>query len=243
MPRVVWVMLMVLALQIAVPVQAAPLSQADTPVEDRVATIEEGAPDWQDDFETDIVPDFWTESASDVSERFFEEGAYQIAVYEPKTVAWEMAGDLAYEDVLVAVDVQAVAGPVDNQMGIIFRHLDDDNFYIYRISSDGYYSLTRLVDGEWDSLIDWSTTEAIDQTEGAWNHLELLVESGVINLLVNGERIDTFEDEDSYVGGIGLIAGAYDEADVQIAFDDFTVWDVQPQSKDLAARLDEIRAA
>jgi len=258
MRRYSWLMLTFLALGMSAPAHAAPLAQVATSIEARVAAIEMSMPAWQDDFETLLVSGFWSEDVTDSSERFFEDGAYQIAVSTADTVAWEMAGDLAYEDVLVAVDTQAVAGSADNEFGIVFRHRDDENFYVYTISSDGYYSLARLVNDEWEKLVAWKRTDAIDQSEGAWNRMELLVESGAISLLVNGELLTTFVDDDSYVGGVGLLAGAYDDEGVQIAFDDFKVWDLQnlivlkpaatvtrtPEATAaaLTARLDAIRA-
>jgi hypothetical protein len=248
MRRVVWLALLIFALCVPAPMQAAPagaapLPQEIEPVEARVAMIEMSPPARFDDFEEPYPSDFWSDEATDTSERFFDEGAYQIAIYEPQTVAWGLADDLAFENFLAATDASAWAGPLDNQLGIIFRYEDRNNFYIYRISSDGYYSLARLVDGEWESLVSWTASEAIDQEEDAKNLLELLVEDGSIHMLVNGELLDTFEDEDSYEGGIGLMAGAYDEADVQIGFDNFAVWDAGNPTVELLGRLDEIRAA
>jgi hypothetical protein len=222
----------ILALIASSTVLAAPVGQtADLLTEIRVAAIEESTPIWQDDFETLLVEGFWSEETTENSERFFADGTYQIAVFEPDTVSWSMAGGtdpLMYEDFLVAVEAQRVAGAVDNEIGIVFHHLDSENFYVYSISSDGYYSLNRLAGGEWDYLVEWTVSEAIDTTEGAWNRLGLLVEQGEVTLLVNGIVLTTIADEaQGSLGGIGLLAGAYEDEGVQIAFDNFKVWDLQ----------------
>lgn len=222
-----WFLLIFLVLVMVAPVHATPLEQGATPIAARIAAIEAAMPAWQDDFETLLVSGFWSEEVTDSSERFFDDDAYQIAVYTADTVAWAMAGDLAYEDILVAADTRAVAGAADNEFGIVFRHQDDENFYVYTISSDGYYSLARLVEGDWETLIGWKRSNKIDTRRGAWNRIALLVEKGNINLLVNDELLATYKDDDSYAGGIGLLAGAMDDDGVQIAFDDFRVWDLR----------------
>jgi hypothetical protein len=220
MRRSVWLLVAFVALLgMVAPAQAMPALQAGTGIADRITGIQMSVPAWQDDFESLVVPGFWSEEAGDNSERFFDAGAYQIAVYEADTVAWTMAGQLAYEDFLIAVDTTLAAGSTDNEFGIVFRHQDENNFYVYSISSDGYYSLSRLVDGSWETLLRWRRSNAIDTRDEAWNYLELLVE--------NGQLLTTYEDDESYIGGIGLLAGARDDAGVQIAFDDFEVWDLQ----------------
>lgn len=228
MRRFVWLsMVFSTLLAVVTPAQAMPVLQADTGIEARVADIQRNKPTWQDDFETVTTPGFWSEAADDDAERFFEDGAYQIVVNEADMIAWSLAGKLAYEDFLVSVDAAAASGSGDSRIGIVFRYQDQENFYLYSISSDGYYLLSRLAQDEWTRLIRWRPSDAIDTSDGAWNSLALLVEDGSFSLLANDQLLATYEDDDSYVGKIGLLAGAFDDDGAQVAFDDFSVWDLR----------------
>lgn len=208
--------------------QAAPAPQsADQLVLAMVEAIRQSTPAWTDDFETLLVADFWVEDEDEGSARFIADGAYNISIFMPEQVVWSLAGELIYEEFLLEADTQWVAGSPNNEIGFVFRYVDGDNFYAYTISSDGYYSLSRQVAGDWEILVDWTETMAIDTTAGGWNHLSLLVDADEISLLVNNQVLETIQDDQSVAGSIGLLAGAYDEDGTQIGFDNFVVWDRQ----------------
>ena len=54
-------------------------------------------------------------------------------------VVWSTL-DRKFNDVDLRVTVRLMDGPIDqNQYGVIFRYRDEENFYLFRITSDGYY--------------------------------------------------------------------------------------------------------
>ncbi len=58
-------------------------------------------------------------------------------------VVWSTL-DRKFSDLDLRVTMQQIAGPVDeNQYGVVFRYRDAENFYVFRITSDGYYSLAK----------------------------------------------------------------------------------------------------
>ena len=65
--------------------------------------------------------------------------------------------DQAFGDFDVITDVVQVAGP-DNLdapgFGVLFRHQDNNNFYAFMISGDGYYQVIRRQDGVGRLLFD-----------------------------------------------------------------------------------------
>lgn len=71
-----------------------------------------------------------------------------------------------FGDFDVVVEAQQVAGPQDIDapgFGLLFRHKDNNNFYAFMISGDGYYQVTRRLEGVDGVLSDWAPTEVVLQ--------------------------------------------------------------------------------
>jgi hypothetical protein len=121
------------------------------------------------------------------------------------------------------VDARKVAGPDNNDFGAVVRYRDEDNYYMVRITSDGYYGVWKQVDGEWETLVDWDTSPHINQGEST-NHLTLIAQGPNFSFYVNGEHLVDVVDASFAEGDIGLLAGAFDEAGARIHFDNLEVW-------------------
>jgi hypothetical protein len=182
----------------------------------------------------------WNTEASMSVVPYYQTGTLHIAILDPQTVGYSMseweAGDFHLE-----VDSYHVEGPLDNEIGVVFRYVDELNFYYFSISSNGYYAFHRYVDGEWQALIDWTASDVIETGEGAANWLGVYAFGTQITLLVNDYMLEIVEDDTFDYGGIGLAAGASDEASVAIAFDDLSLWDAhiteEPVSEATATQM------
>jgi len=141
-------------------------------------------------------------------------------------LAWGR-GDIEASDFYLEVDTAHVAGPLDNELGVLFRYVDGDNFYFFAISSDGFYKLQRLVDGEWEQIIKWTQSDAINTGEESENRLGLLAVGSRIVLLVNDEVLDEVEDDTFDTGTVALAAGTFDEGGVEVAFDNLSIWELE----------------
>jgi len=153
----------------------------------------------------------------------YENGYYRIFVNTEETDIWANPG-LHFTDVVVEVDATKVAGPDDNDFGIICRYQDIENFYFFIISSDGYYGVGKVVDGE-QELIDTDQMypdDAIKQGNTT-NHIKADCVSSHLVLHANGTKITDVEDTTFSSGDIGLIAGTFAEAGADIHFDNFVV--------------------
>ncbi len=132
-------------------------------------------------------------------------------------------GPVRAADFYVEVDTYHVAGPLDNEFGFVFRN-DGDNYYAYGISSDGYFRLQKWLDGEWQSIVDWTEATAINKGEGSHNVVGLLAFGEQISLLVNGQVLATAADESVQGDEVALMASSFSEAGVEVAFEDFMYW-------------------
>lgn len=149
-----------------------------------------------------------------------------------------------------------VAGPEDNGYGLIFRlqdngntDLSDDRFYWFLISSDGYYQVVRVLNGQQKRLSDWIPSDAIQTGIGAANWLRVVASGDrfrfyvnnqplqlclpddpdaestftALNECVQGQMVDELVDSTIPNGRIGVTAHAFSEGGVAVEFDNVMV--------------------
>jgi len=159
------------------------------------------------------------------TEAGYADGGYRLGVYLDNYVTWgNPTPPLALADVQVEVDARAVEGPLDNTFGILVRYQpDDENYYNFQISSDGFYAVDLMQAGEWVSLVAWEESDAIVQGLEATNHLIVICEGDRYYFYVNGTFLVEVTDSTLDSGNIGLLAGTFDEPGVVVHFDNIRV--------------------
>ncbi|MDT8899023.1 hypothetical protein QYE77_12180 [Thermanaerothrix sp. 4228-RoL] len=178
---------------------------------------------FQDDF-SDPDSGWDRRQDSDGVTDYTGDGAYRIRVDTPNLEVWANPGR-NFKDVQIEVDATKVAGPDDNDFGVLCRYVDTQNFYFFLISSDGYFGIGKKVNGE-TQVIGAENLEshtAIRQGTTT-NHIRADCVGNTLSLHVNGTLLRTVNDEALKEGDVGLIAGAYAEPGVEIFFDNFMVY-------------------
>ncbi len=149
--------------------------------------------------------------------------AYRIQILEPNSERLVGPG-INLVDVVVEVQASRIGGPEDNRFGLLCRYQDDQNYYAFVVSSDGYYAIYKSVTGEITLLDMPSMLPAVHLQESEDSLLlKITCQDDRLALWVNGERIAERQDSDISRGDVGLLAGAYAEAGTEILFDQFTV--------------------
>jgi hypothetical protein len=153
----------------------------------------------------------------------YADGAYRIYVNETNMDYWANPGE-SFADVRVEVDATKVGGPDDNDLGVICRYVDIENFYFGLISSDGYAVIGKVKDGEQAGI----SSDGMDPVEGinlgdATNLIRMDCVGEALTLYVNGTQIASVADSDFAKGDVGLMAGTYDITGTDIHFDNFIV--------------------
>ena len=161
----------------------------------------------------------------DVSEGItdYVDGIYRIFVNTDNTDVWANPG-LDFTDTIIEVEATKVGGPDDNDFGVICRYEDNENFYFFIISSDGFYAVGRVIDGVQELLgeSEMLPGEAI-KTGDVRNKIQVDCVGSQLTLSVNGEQLTTVEDTTFTSGDVGLVAGTFDELGTDIHFDNFIV--------------------
>jgi hypothetical protein len=164
-------------------------------------------------------------------------------------VVWS-ALDRKFSDFDLRVTTQLIAGPVDqNQYGVIFRYRDPRNFYVFRITSDGYYLLAKVENGIQATISDWGQMDVIRQGSDAANEVRIVARGDEFRFFVNsqpvplclkgqnrfsmwrepgvcvegGELTNVYRDSAFRQGRVALTAGTIDGSDIEVAFDDLVI--------------------
>jgi predicted DNA binding CopG/RHH family protein len=160
-----------------------------------------------------------TSEEDGISRSTFEDGAYLIEMKEPDTLAWALTNG-NYGDIAVEIESTVASGSADVAAGLIFHYEDSRNFYLFRVSSNGYYDLEVVKDDKWQTLIDWTQSDAIKTMH---NTLRVETKGSKITLKVNGELLEATQDDARAGGDAGLAVSSFNTSKVMIRFDNLLI--------------------
>lgn len=154
----------------------------------------------------------------------YESGGFRILVNDINADVTATPGRL-FSDMRIEVTATKTGGPDDNDFGVICRYQDENNYYFLIISSDGFYGIGALVEGE-ARLLGMDAMEysnEINQGSGASNQIRGDCVAERLTLYVNGTILAEGTDNRFQSGDVGLIAGTFDEPGTDILFDNFVI--------------------
>ncbi|UYN90342.1 MAG: hypothetical protein KIT08_03665 [Anaerolineales bacterium] len=180
-----------------------------------------GAIIFQDDF-SNASGDWVVESDALGTQGYYSE-KYRITVSETNTVLWSDTLSGNYGDISVEVDSAKIAGPDQNEMGLLCRYSDGD-FYAAGIGSDGYFSVWSRLSGEWNLLgmEEVQFSEAI-YTGTQTNRIRFDCVGSSLTLYANGTQLIQVQDSSLTTGDAGVYAGSFDVGGVDVVFDNFLI--------------------
>ena len=169
--------------------------------------------DWPEgEFENEYHTSLWKFSA----------GKYRWEVVARQLFHWLVSPEMSSNsDLYVEVEVQQLSGPENASYGLALRS-SDSGFYYFAISDTGYYLFSRVYQGDWVDLIEWTVSPAI--LPGQVNKLEVIAEGSHFRLFINGQLVDELDDSNNKQGKTGVsiaLAKAGDKAIFE--FDNFVI--------------------
>ena len=175
---------------------------------------------FQDDFSKSSSG--WDKWSGDSGSTDYVDGTYQIMVNDSQYDLWANPGE-DFTDVSVEVDAVMVGGPEDNDFGILCRYVDVGNYYFGIISSDGYYAIGTVIGGTQQIIGENMQPSDAINTGYESNRIRFDCVGSTLSLYVNGVLLQQESDSKFSNGDVGLMAGTFDTAGAQIAFDNFVV--------------------
>lgn len=187
-----------------------------------VSAVDSGSVLFYDDFSK--LDSGWSTLETDSAKIAYDQGGLRFQIDAINYDYWSMP-DLPLEDATVAVEATKLAGPEDNDFGVICRFQNASNYYALLISSDGYGGIVKVKDGLYSILNNPDGLEygSMIRTGADTNLIRADCIDDHLTLYVNHERFLDARDADFSYGDVGLIAGSFSQAGVDILFDNFFV--------------------
>lgn len=176
---------------------------------------------FQDDFSS--TSSGWDRTTTDTGSTDYQDGGYRIYVATDYSSVWANPGR-SFGDVRVEAEGHKIGGVDDNEYGVICRYEDVDNFYAASISSDGFFAIIRIIDGEFGYLgSDGMQPTDLINLGSASNTIRFDCVGSTLTLYVNGSQLISVTDSSFASGDVGLYAGTFGTPGADILFDNFVV--------------------
>lgn len=198
----------------------------------------------------------WNLAEGRLSARILDTGALRLEIAEPFKLPFAEARP-HFADFDLRVQATAADGPLNNGFGVIFRLQNkdnvspgDDDYYLFMISSDGYYQLSRSINGAAREVSTWIPSQAIRQGIGMSNWLRVVAQGDQFQFFINNQQValcipddpaaqstynsvsgecvggqmrDTLTDASIPSGQIGVAAQSFDQGGVVVDFDNLVI--------------------
>ncbi len=156
---------------------------------------------------------------------WWQDGRYHIRVDETQHLIWNTPGLDLGGATLIEADAQVVAPTGEGDFGIICRYQDSDNFYALEVSEDGYAAIWMYLNGDYQSLVDWTPLPAgVSLSDGV--RLRAACVRDRLVLAAGDTVLVEASDRSLHGGDVGLIVGTWDTGGLEVAFDNVAVFQV-----------------
>lgn len=117
----------------------------------------------------------------------------------------------------VSVDTLQLSDSEKSKYGLMFRHTDPGDEYLFMISGWGAYSISYNHDGDYQVLRFPTSSSAIKL--GEVNRLRVIGAGSHFIFMINGEIVDEIDDETLSQGTVGVTAEGYDEENPDASYE------------------------
>lgn len=138
-----------------------------------------------------------------VSQCQFTSAGYQVSIAQAGFYEACFASATSFSDFAYQVTMTVTKGDCG---GLIFRAVDNQNFYIFDVCQQGAYSLALYVKNAVAGSTRAASSAAIHTGLNQANLLAVVVQGNTFNLYANGQHIGSFTDTTFTHGQIGVFA-------------------------------------
>jgi hypothetical protein len=164
----------------------------------------------------------WDVSSDSDFARYVQEGRYFMEVHPNQFTVWSAINSQNFENLVINVDVNVDQAAHDGDIGVLCRYIDSDNHYALEVSEDGYYTIWKRVNGEVIYIVEWAPSDLIP-TDGSPFVVNASCDGAQLSVGINGNMLATGTDTDFSTGGVGMIAGTWENPSLTVSFDNFEV--------------------
>lgn len=127
----------------------------------------------------------------------------------------------------LAVEARQIGGSTGiNAYGLRFRSTSSDDFSIFEIQDNGYFSVKSSSDGQWSDNSPWTRDVSITHEEV--NRLAILTDANGYRFFINGHQVLYLTNLSIIQGDVGLIVQGRAPKGVTYEFDNYQLY-IPPQ--------------
>jgi hypothetical protein len=155
---------------------------------------------------------------------------YQLHLSQPGQQAWaiptpgtQAAAIQQVDDFDLELDTRALISSADAGYGLLYRYQNPDNFYLFAIGSDGYYTIAVVQDGALIPLRAWQQWPHV-RRGAATNRLRVRCKGSTCRFHINGEFTAEVIDDTFLAGGFGLWGQTFSDTILKVVFEETRLW-------------------
>ncbi|HVP17876.1 MAG TPA: tetratricopeptide repeat protein, partial [Spirochaetia bacterium] len=139
-----------------------------------------------------------------------EWGAFRLELRKESYFAWEtMVPERRFTDFVLEAELEADPANGHSALGVILRHVNDENFYFFLMSSRGNWRFDLLFNNHPQHLVEWT---GLPEPDGPVRRLSLVAHGSHFSFIVDDEWVGEIDDEVLSAGGIGFAAQTFSGA-------------------------------
>ena len=169
----------------------------------------------------------WDKSSGDNSSVDYANGEYVFQVHRTSWFAWANpeGAKLSLSNIHIETTARSTGAATEPGFGVMCDYVDGDNTYYMGVSSDGYYVIAKTV-GSADTVLShedsWTTSDLIPQQASQYR-IGADCGNGKLTLYVERKQLASVNDSTFGTGTVGLFVQSFDQADVEVHFDNYVV--------------------
>lgn len=153
-----------------------------------------------------------------IDDLVWESSINQSKIYDIHMVADEQLSDFDFEVTIKFEDEQ------DEFHGVIFRKMNEDQYYRFQITPLGEYAIYRDGENSVSSLVGPIYSSSILTGKGQWNRLRIKAIGSVFEFYINDTLVTSLTESALPAGGIGLYTCTCNGSDSSsVSFYDLTI--------------------
>jgi hypothetical protein len=152
---------------------------------------------------------------------------YRLTLSNLDSAAWALNG-IASRDFYYSGTASIAQCGTKEGTGLVFRAINDLNYFAFIISCTGTYKLVEHRNGAVSELLPWTVSGAISRYPAMRNRMGVRVVGSQTSLYVNDVFLTTVAGVEQRRGRFGVFVKSNASAVVTAEFDDLSVFEIQP---------------
>ena len=209
---------------VAVPTATMPAPATPTVVAQLAMEGASAEPVFTEEFQ---IPNYWDQFSDGTTRGQIEDGVYRLTLRNLDSAAWALNG-IGRRDFYFSGTASIAQCGTNEGTGLVFRAVNDLNFFAFIISCTGTYKLVEHRNGVVSELLPWTVSGAISRYPAMRNRIGVRVVGQLASLYVNDVFLTSVAGVEQRRGRFGVLVKSNASEVVTAEFDNLSAFEIQP---------------